>query len=99
MKKKRKNDLLSHFWQWKSVKGELPVAKCSRDILGLRWNDVTKTKRVKSVSMLSNIHTNILADSGKTNHETNETIRKSRVIVCVQVMLCGVDLVNRVIIL
>ena len=49
--------------------------------------------------MLSNIHTNILADSGKTNHETNETIRKSRVIVCVQVMLCGVDLVNRVIIL
>ena len=49
--------------------------------------------------MLSNIHTNILVDSGKTNHETNETIRKPRVIVCVRVMLCGVDLVNRVIIL
>ena len=76
LKKKRKNDLLSDFWQWKSVKGELPVAKCSRDILGLRWNDVTKTKRIKSVSMLLDIHTNILVDSGKTNHETNETIRK-----------------------
>ena len=44
----------------------------------LLQNDVTETKGVKIVSILSTIHTNILVDSGKINREANEPIRKQK---------------------
>ena len=44
----------------------------------LLQNDVTETKGVKIVSMLSTIHTNILVDSDKINREANEPIRKQK---------------------
>ena len=95
---RKKQDLPSDFWQWKPVKGELPIAKYNGNILVSRWSDVTKTKSVKIVSMLWTIHANILADSGKINRETNEPIRKPEVIVNYNKTMGGVDLVSRVII-
>ena len=50
---RKKQDLPSDFWQRKPVKGELPIAKYYGNILVLRWNDVTKTK--KHVRELGNL--------------------------------------------
>ena len=58
---------MSDFCQWKPVKIELLIAKYNGNILVLRWTDVTKTKSVKIISMLTTIHANILVDSGKVN--------------------------------
>ena len=95
---RKKQGLPSDFWQWKSVKGEPPITKFDGDIMVMRWNDVTKTKSVKIVSMLSTIHTSELVDSGKVNRETNEPIQKPEVIVDNNKTMGGVDLVSRVII-
>ena len=48
--------------------------------------------------MLSTKHTNTLVDSGKTNRETNELIRKQEIIVDYNKTMGGIDLVSRVVI-
>ena len=53
------------FWNWKPKKGDPPTKDFKGDIMVLWWNDVTKTKPVKIVSMLSTIHLGELIDRGK----------------------------------
>ena len=64
----------------------------------LRWNDTTKTKKEKIVSMLSTIHIGQLIDSGKEHFRTKETIYKPDVIVDYNTTMGGVDLLSRVVI-
>lgn len=64
----------------------------------LRWNDVTKTKKEKIVSMLSTIHVGELVDSGKKHHATQEIIYKPDVICDYNRTMGGVDLLSRVVI-
>ena len=72
----KKAGLPEDFWQWKPKKGNQPIKKMDGDILVLRWNDVTKTKSEKIVSMLSTVHTGDLVDSGKKNRDTGEEVKK-----------------------
>jgi len=52
----------------------------------MRWNDVTKTKKVKYVSMLSIIHTFELEDSKKKERTTGAAIMKPDVILSYKVV-------------
>ena len=62
---KKKQNLPHDFWIRKPKKGDPPTKDFKGDIMVLQWNDVTKTKSVKMVSMLSTIHLVELVDSGK----------------------------------
>ena len=53
---RRKEDLPRDFWKWKPLKGDPCQKQFQGDIIVLRWNDITKTKSIKYVSMLSTIH-------------------------------------------
>ena len=53
---RRKEDLPRNFWKWKPLKGDPSQKQFQGDIIVLRWNDITKTKSIKYVSMLSTIH-------------------------------------------
>ena len=64
----------------------------------LRWNNITKTKSIKYVSMLSTIHTGMLINSGKKTRITGEEIRKPDVIVNYNSTMGGVDTLSRVIV-
>ena len=72
------------WWYAKSkVYGEIGI---------MRWNDVTKTKTVKFVSMMSTIHLFELIDSNKKDRHTGEVIKKPDVIIGYNKMMGGVDL-------
>ena len=95
---RKKQGLPVDFWLWKLIKGEQPIKQFDDDIMVLRWNDVTKTKSVKIVSMLSTVHPGNLVDSGKVNRLSGEKIMKPDVIVDYNKTMGGVDLLSRVII-
>ena len=63
----------------------------------MRWNDITKTKTVKFVSMMSTIHSFELADSNK-NRQTGEIIQKPDVIINYNKTMGGVNLISQVLI-
>ncbi|XP_066918855.1 piggyBac transposable element-derived protein 4-like [Clytia hemisphaerica] len=93
-----KANLPYDFWYWRPVRGNPPEKKFNGDLMVLRWNDVTKTKKEKVVSMLSTIHTGQLIDSGKRNFRTGEAVYKPDVIVDYNSTMGGVDLLSRVVI-
>ena len=64
----------------------------------LPWNDNTKTKSIKYVSMLLTTHTRMLINSGKRNQITAGEIRKLDIIVNYNSTMHGVDTLSRVII-
>lgn len=95
----RKKEKLPHdFWNWKPDRGDPPMKKFEGDVAVMRWNDLTKTKKVKIVSMMSTIHTFELFDSNKRNRQTGEIIQKPDVILDYNKTMGGVDLVSRVLI-
>ncbi|XP_066915080.1 piggyBac transposable element-derived protein 4-like [Clytia hemisphaerica] len=75
-----KAELPWDFWWWKPTREDGPKVKFNDDLMVLRWNDTTKTKKEKIVSMLSTIHLGTLVDSGKKNYATQETVYKPDVI-------------------
>ena len=65
----------------------------------MRWNDASKTKSVKVVSILSTIHRFEMLDSNnKIDRATGAVIQKSDVIMDYNGTMGGVDLVSRVLI-
>ena len=68
------------FGNWHPEKGDVQK-KYEDEIMILRWNDVTKTKTEKIVSMLSAIHSGDLIDSGKKFCGTDRPVMKPDVIV------------------
>ena len=95
---KKKQNLPHDFWNWKPKKGDPPTKEFKGGIMALQWNDVTKTKLVKIVSMLSTIHLGELMDSGKKNRTTKEVIYKPDIIVDYNKTMGGVDPLSRVLI-
>ena len=95
---KKKQNLPHDFWNWKPKKGDPPTKQFKGEIMALRWNDVTETKSVKIVSMLSTIHLGQLMDKGKKNHTTKEVIYKPDVIVNHNKTMGGVDLLRCILI-
>ena len=93
-----KANLPHDFWYWHPQKGNPPEIKFNGHMMVLRWNDTTKTKKEKIVSMLSTIHIGQLIDSGKEHFRTKETIYKPDVIVDYNTTMGGVDLLSRVVI-
>lgn len=87
---RKKSNLPDDFWFWKPARGSTPQAKFEGNIGVMRWNDVTKTKKVKYVSMLSTVH--------KTDRNTGVVIQKPDVILDYNKTMGGVDLVSRVLI-
>ena len=85
------------FWSLHPEKGEVQK-KCDDEIMVLRWNDITKTKSEKIVSMLSTIHKGDLIDSGKRFRGTDRPVMKPDVIVDYNKTMGGVDLLSRVLI-
>ena len=65
----------------------------------MRWNDASKTKSVKFVSMLSTIHKFEMVDSNKIDRSTDAVIQKPDVIMDYNFTMGGVDLVSQVLIL
>ena len=65
----------------KPKKGKLPEVKYSDDINVMQWNDATKPKSVKFVSMLLTIIIFDLIDSNKTDQTTEEIIQIPDVII------------------
>lgn len=74
------------------------MIKFNGQIAVLRWNDTTKTKKEKMVSMLSTIHTGEMKDTTKRDRKTNLVIKKPDVIVDYNTTMGGVDLLIRVLI-
>ena len=66
---RKKKGLPRDFWNWKHLKGDPPQKQFQGNIMALRWNDITKTKSIKYVSMLSTVHTGMLINSGKKKPE------------------------------
>ena len=95
---RKKEGLPLDFWKWAPTKGDDPIVQFSGDIMVLRWNDVTKTKTTKIVSMLSTVHLGKLMNSNKKDRKTNTVIQKSDVIVDYNKTMGGVDLLSRVLI-
>ena len=95
---RKKAGLPHDFWNWKPIKGDEPEKRFQDDVMVLRWNDVTKTKTTKIVSMLSTVHTGELIDSGKVNRSTKLPVMKPDVIVDYNKTMGGVDTLSRVII-
>ena len=95
---RKKQGLPKQFWEWKPKKGDTPKVQYSGEMGVMRWNDTTKTKSVKYVSMLSTIHTFELVDSNKTDCVTGAVMQKPDVIMDYNVTMGGVDLVSRVLI-
>ena len=77
---RRKKGLPEDFWNWKPTKGEPPQVMFCGHLLVLRWNDVSKEKSNKLVSMLSTKHTGKLVFV-KNHFRTKEPIYKPDVIV------------------
>lgn len=94
---RKKEGLPDEFWSWKTVKGEEPIRKFKNNQMVLRWDDVTKTKTKKIVSMLSTIHTGKLADTGRVHRTTGEPILNPDVILSYNSSMGGVDTLSRVI--
>ena len=95
----RKKEGLPHdFWLWKPVKGEEPTIHFKENLMVLRWDDVTKTRTKKVVSMLSTMHTGKLVDTGRIHRLTKEPILKPDVILDYNGTMGGVDTLSRVII-
>ena len=65
----------------------------------MQWNDASKTKPVKFVSILSTIHTFEMVDSNKIDRPTGAVIQTPDVIMVYNVMVGSIDLVSRVMIL
>ena len=65
----------------------------------MQWNDASKTKSVKFVSMLSTIHTFEMVDSNKIDRSTGAVIQKQDAIIDYNVMMGSVNLVSQVLIL
>ena len=95
---RKKEGLPNDFWSWKPVKGEEPIIKFKNNQMVLRWDDVTKTKKKKIVSMLFTMHTVRLADTGQLHRTTGEPIKKPDVILSYKSTMGGVDTICRVII-
>ena len=80
------------------MKGDPPKKGFCDDIVVLRWNDESKTKSMKFVSMLSTVHTSDLIASGKKNRLTDQPIKKPSVIVDFNNTMGGVDTLSHVLI-
>ena len=74
-------------------KRDPPKSQFKGQVGVMRWNDASKTKSVKFVSMLSTIHTFEMVDSDKIGRSTGAVIQKPDVI-----MDYNVDLGSRVLI-
>jgi len=66
----KKEGLPSDFWNWNPVKGDPPMVKFNDKIAVMRWNDVTKTKKEKIVSMLSTMYIGKLEKTSKKDRNT-----------------------------
>lgn len=95
---RKKEGLPKDFWSWKPQKGDPPKKNFCNDMMVLRWNDESKTKSTKFVSMLSTIHSGDLVDSGKKNRLTGAPVNKPNVIVDYNQTMGGVDTLSRVLI-
>ena len=95
---RKKEGLPKNFWNWKPMKGDPPKKDFCDDIMVLRWNDESKTKSRKFVSMLSTVHTGDLIDSRKKNRLTDQPIKKPNVIVDYNNTMGGVDTLSCVLI-
>ena len=80
------------------MKGDPPKKGFCDDITVLRWNDESKTKSTKFVSMLSTVHTGDPIDGGKKNRLTDLPIKKPNMIVDYNNTMGGVDTLSRVLI-
>lgn len=95
---RKKAELPEDFWEWKPKKFDGPICQTSGDMMVMRWNDASKTKKTKIVSMLSTMHTGAMHDSGKKKRDTDETIEKPDVILDYNKSMGGVDTLSRVLI-
>ena len=93
-----KSNYPDDFRLWKPKRGDPPKAKFDREIVVMRWNDVTKTKTVNFVSMMSTIHLFELVDLNKDCH-IGEVIKKPDVIIDYNKTMGGVELISQVLIL
>ena len=80
-------------------KRDPPISQFKSEVGVMRWNDASKTKSVKFVSMLSTIHTFEMVDSNKIDRSTGAVIKMPVVIMNYNVTMGGVNLVSRVLIL
>ena len=80
------------------MKWDPPKKGFCDDIVVLRWNDESKTKSMKFVSMLSTVHTSDLIASGKKNRLTVQPIKKPGVIVDFNNTMGGADTLSHVLI-
>ena len=90
---RKKSNLPDNFWLWKPKRGDPSKAKFGGEIGVMRWNDVTKTKIAKFVSMMSTFHSFELVDSNKKDRHTGEVIKKPDVIIDYNKTMGGENLV------
>ena len=95
---RNKQGLPNQYWEWKPKKGDPPKSQFKGEVGAMRWNDASKTKSVKFVSMLSTIHTFEMVDSNKVDRSTGAVIQKPDVIMDYNVTMGVVDLISRVLI-
>ena len=80
-------------------KGDSPKSQFKSEVGVMGWNDASKTKSVKFVSMVFTIHTFEMVGSNKIDRSTGAVIKMPVVIMNYNVTMGGVDLVSRVLIL
>ena len=95
---RKKFNLPDNFWLWKPKRGDPSKAKFGGEIGVMRWNDVTKTKIAKFVSMMSTFHSFELVDSNKKDRHIGEVIKKPDVIIDYNKTMGGENLVSWVLI-
>ena len=96
---RKKQGLPNQNWEWKPKKGDPPKSQFKGEVGVMQWNDASKTKPVKFVSILSSIHTFEMVDSNKIDRSTGAVIQTPDVIMVYNVTVGSIDLVSRVLIL